>query len=180
MSSTVEMSVVGEPLDRTRLADGAGLLASRLLDEGSAVLEGLHLVEYRLAVVAALVERFGSRHAERAASELQAAVETLAVSERRRQVALGALAADLGVPETATFAELVECAPTRARDGLRRLRAAMLAAKHRIEVLAERAEDILGRRMALVAEVLASASAPEPPIYGRELRSQPRFVDGLL
>jgi hypothetical protein len=158
----------------------ADILAERLLDTGSAVLEELRSVEYRLAVVAALVDRFGSRHAERAAIELQAAVESLAVSERRRQAALAAVAAAVEVPETATFAELVDLVPLRARDALRQLRASMLAAKHRIELLSERAEDVLGRRIALVAEVLACTSEPEPPMYGRELRSKPRFVDGLL
>ena len=161
-------------------AERADVLARELLDTGSAVLEDLHLVEYRLAVVAALVERFGSRHAERAAIELQTAVEALSVSERRRQAALAAVAGELAIPETATFAQLVDLAPLAARDALRQLRASMLVTKHRIEVLSERAEDVLGRRIALVAEVLASTSDPEPPTYGRELRPRPRFVDGLL
>jgi hypothetical protein len=143
------------------------------------VLEDLHLVEYRLAVVAALVERFGSRHAERAAIELQGAVESLAISERQRQGALAALALAFDVPETATFAELIELVASEERDALRRLRSSMLAAKHRIEKLTVRAEDVLGRRITLVAEVLATTD-PEPPTYGRELRSRPRFVDGLL
>ena len=169
MTSTLDVS-----------ADSAELLSERLLSAARAVLEGLHLVEYRLACVAALVERFGSRHAERAAIELQTAVEALATSERRRQGALAALAGVLNIPDTATFAELVEVAPLSAADTLRQLRASMLTAKHRIERLSERAEDVLGRRITLVAEVLASTADSEPPTYGRELRPNPRFVDGLL
>jgi len=169
MTSTLEVT-----------AGSAEVVAEQLLGTGRAVLEALHLVEYRLAVVAALVERFGSRHAERAAIELQTAVESLAVVERQRQSALGALALVLDIPETATFAELVDIAPISVRDSMRLLRASMLSAKHRIEILTERAEDVLGRRITMVAEVLASAGDPEPATYGRELRPRPRFVDGLL
>jgi hypothetical protein len=169
MSSTLEMT-----------ASSAEALAEQLLGAGRMVLEGLLVVEYRLATVAALVERFGSRHTERATIEMQSAIESLASAERQRQAALSSLAITLGIPVTATIGELVDAAPPNVHDALRELRGSMLSAKHRIEGLSERAEDVLGRRIALVAEVLASSAGPEPPTYGRELRPSPRFVDGLL
>lgn len=167
------------------------LKAEQLVAAGNAVHEQLQLVEYRLAVLSGLLDRYGadrdrspqptSSYTERAVHELQSAIEALAITERRRQVIVASLATALGREEGATLAEVVDALPpSPTATALHHLRAAMRATKARVEELVARSEDALGRRIALVAEVLASSGGGEPITYGRPLPSLPRFVDGLL
>ena len=57
----------------------------RLLATTRQLVEGVLAVEYRLAAVAALTEKFGTRYAQRATIELQTASDRLAVIEERRR-----------------------------------------------------------------------------------------------
>jgi hypothetical protein len=164
-------------LDLTPDADEA---SAHLVTTVRSALEDMLLLEYRLATLASVIERFGTRHIERAVTEMQAAVEKLTVTEKQRQVGVAALAEALGISPTLTFVDVIDLAPPGVRGVLTGARADMLGAKRRIDVLVARAEDLLGRRIALVTEVLGSTAEAEESTYGRSARPRPKFVDGLL
>jgi hypothetical protein len=56
----------------------------------------------------------------------------------------------------------------------------LIAARDRIDVLRGKAEDILGRRIALVVEALTAPGGALEATYGREHRPRSRVVSGVL
>ncbi len=138
------------------------------------------LVEHRVAVLTGLVERFGTRYLERASEELLSAVEALSAAGERRAAAVGSLASTLGLRREATLGEIVDAAPEPVSSTLAALRAELNAARRRIAAHSEQNTDLLGRRMALVAEAIAGYPDGIPPVYGRAPQAPPRFVRGLL
>jgi hypothetical protein len=144
------------------------------------LVEAVLVVELRLAAVAALTEKFGTRYAERATIELQGASDRLKVIEERRRAALSVATSLLGNPSVATIDELVDVSPGPIRQLLADSRADLIAARDRIDVLRGKAEDILGRRIALVVEALTSPGGALEATYGREHRPRSRVVSGVL
>jgi hypothetical protein len=144
------------------------------------LVEAVLVVELRLAAVAALTEKFGTRYAERATIELQGASDRLKVIEERRRAALTVATSLLGNPSVATIDELVDVSPGPIRQLLADSRADLIAARDRIDVLRNKAEDILGRRIALVVEALTSPGGALEATYGREHRPRSRVVSGVL
>ncbi len=143
-------------------------------------LEAASLVEYRTVTLTGLIERFGARYLERATLELRAAVEALTAAGRRRATTAGRLATALGLRPDATLAELVDAAPEPFAATLARLRRDLNATKRRIAAHAERSTELLGRRLALVAEVISGYPDGLAPTYGRPLPTAPRLVRGVL
>jgi hypothetical protein len=159
-----------------RLDDRCGELVTTV----RAALDALQVVEHRLATVAALVERHGTRYVQRATIELNTAIEALTVAERRRITQITTLCTELGVVSGTSFAALIDIIGAPFSDPLAEARAQMLSTKARVTDLSERAEEVLGRRLALVAEALAAGGEIETTTYGRATRARPRYVDGLL
>ena len=89
-----------------------------LLASTGDLIDAILVVEYRLAVVAALAERFGTRYSRRATIELQAAVDALAGADARRRATVAAMTAQLGHPSAVTLEELVAIAPEPLRSAL--------------------------------------------------------------
>lgn len=152
----------------------------RLLATTRQLVEGVLAVEYRLAAVAALTEKFGTRYAQRATIELQTASDRLAVIEERRRAALTKATSALGHPAVTTLDELLDVAPGPIRSLLTDARAELIAARDRIEILRGNAEDILGRRITRIVEALTVPGSALESTYGREHRPRPRLVSGVL
>ena len=127
------------------------------------LVEAVLVVEFRLASVAALTERFGARYGERATIELQGASDRLKIIE-----------------EVSTIDELLDVTPGPIRQLLADSRADLLAARDRIDILRGKAEDIVGRRIALVVEALTAPGSALEATYGREHRPRSRVVSGVL
>jgi hypothetical protein len=164
---------VAPELARRGVADEA-LVAIR------AEIEAAALVEYRTLTLTGLIERFGTRYLERATLELVSAVEGLQVSGERRSVSVSRVAGELGLRRDATLAELIDAAPEPFAASLRGLRRELNATKRRIAAHAERNTDLLGRRMAIIAEAISGYPDGLPPLYGRPLPAVPRYVKGVL
>ncbi len=144
------------------------------------LVEAVHAVEFRLASLAALTEKFGTRYAQRATIELQGASDRLAVIEEKRRVAMSAATALLGHPAVKTLEELVDLAPGPIRGLLSDSRTELVAAHERIELLRGKAEVILGRRIARIVGTLTVPGRALEATYGREHRARPRLVSGVL
>jgi len=144
------------------------------------LVEAVHAVEFRLASLAALTEKFGTRYAQRATIELQGASDRLAVIEERRRTALAAATSLLGRPAVTTLNDLLDVAPGPVRGLLADARSELVEAGDRIEVLRGKAEDILGRRIARIVEALTLPGTALEATYGREHRPQARLVSGVL
>ena len=152
----------------------------QLLATTRQLVEAVHAVEFRLAALAALTEKFGTRYAQRATIELQGASDRLAVIEEKRRVAMSAATLLLGNPAVKTLDELVDLAPGPIRGLLTDSRAELVAARDRIDVLRGKAEDILGRRISRIVEALTVPGSALEATYGREHRARPRLVSGVL
>jgi hypothetical protein len=152
----------------------------RLLATTRQLVEGVLAVEFRLAALAALTEKFGTRYAQRATIELQGASDKLAVIEERRRAALSSVTSVLGQPAVKTLDELLDVAPGPVRGLLADSRAELIAARDRIEILRGKAEDILGRRISRIVEALTVPGSAVESTYGREHRPRPRLVSGVL
>jgi hypothetical protein len=144
------------------------------------LVEAVLAVEFRLAAVAALTEKFGTRYAQRATIELQGASDRLAVTEEKRRAALSSATSLLGQPAVTTLDELLDIAPGPIHGLLADAAAELVAARDRIEVLRGKAEDILGRRIARIVEALTVPGSALEATYGREHRPRPRLVSGVL
>ena len=144
------------------------------------LVEAVLVVEFRLASVAALTERFGARYGERATIELQGASDRLKIIEERRRAAMSVATSLLGKPSVSTIDELLYVTPGPIRQLLADSRADLLAARDRIDILRGKAEDIVGRRIALVVEALTAPGSALEATYGREHRPRSRVVSGVL
>jgi len=152
----------------------------KLLATTRQLVEGVLAVEFRLAALAALTEKFGTRYAQRATIELQGASDKLAVIEERRRAALVSVTSVLGQPAVKTLDELLDVSPGPVRGLLADSRAELIAARDRIEILRGKAEDILGRRVSRIVEALTVPGSAVETTYGREHRARPRLVSGVL
>lgn len=152
----------------------------KLLATTRQLVEGVLAVEYRLAAVAALTEKFGSRYAQRATIELQGASDRLSVIEEMRRAALAKANSALGQPAMTTLDDLLDVAPGPIHGLLADSRTELLAARDRIEILRGKAEDILGRRITRIVEALTVPGSALESTYGREHRPRPRLVSGVL
>src|SRR5580658_6780419 len=99
---------MGMPEAATR--DGADAATSPILQATRELVEGVLLVEHRLAAVAALADRFGTQYLARATAELQEATDHLAQIEEQRRAAVNAASALLGRPSVESLDELVALA----------------------------------------------------------------------
>jgi hypothetical protein len=171
------MAMTGAPSGLGTLEQDAN---AGLLTSTGDLVDAILVVEYRLAMVAALAERFGTRYAGRATIELQAAVDALAAADARRRAAVAAMTELLGYPGAVTLEELVAISPEPLRSTLAEARGAVLTARERVNVLRRKADDVLGRRIALIVEALASPGGPPVATYGRDHRPGPRLVNGML
>jgi hypothetical protein len=152
----------------------------KLLATTRQLVEGVLAVEFRLAAVAALTEKFGARYAQRATIELQGASDRLAVIEEHRRAAVSSATAVLGHPAVTTLDELLDIAPGPIRGLLADSRTELMAAHERIEILRGKAEDILGRRITRIVEALTVPGSAVESTYGREHRPRARLVSGVL
>lgn len=157
-----------------------GDLAERAVAAIRAEIEAAAVVEHRSVTLIGLIDRFGTRYLERATLELSAAVEELRASGERRAGAVRRVAEALGLRADATLAELVEAAPQPLSSVLAGLRAKLNASKRRIARHAERNTELLGRRMAIIAEAMSGYPDGLPPTYGRPVPTAPRLVKGVL
>jgi hypothetical protein len=138
------------------------------------------VVEYRLAALAALVGGTGTSYTERATRDLQEATDGIAEIESRRRWELSAAADLLGADATDALDSLIELAPDRLRAALTDARAELDGSRRRIDKLRTTAEEVLGRRITLIAEVLSNPEDRAPAIYGRPHRPRPRRVSADL
>jgi hypothetical protein len=159
------------------LEDGA---TTRVIQATRALVEGVLVVEYRLAAVASLAERFGTKYLARATTELQEATDQLALIEEQRRAAVLEASALLGHPSAETLDELVTVAAEPLRSFLLGTRAELSQAQRRIGLIRGRADDILGRRITLIVEALATPGDITRSIYGRSVRPLPRRVSAHL
>lgn len=157
---------------------GAG--ETRVLQATRELVEAVLLVEHRLAALAALSERFGTRYLMRATTELQAATDHLAAVEEQRRLAVVEATDVLGCPSAETLDELVTAVEEPLRSLLLGIRAELSQAQRRIGLIRGRADDVLGRRIALIVETLATPGDITRSIYGRSLRPLPRRVSAHL
>jgi hypothetical protein len=155
-------------------------VADETLGAIRAELEAARLVEYRTVTLAGLIERFGTSYLERGTLELSAAVEALAAAGAGRAGAVGRLATTLGLRSDATLAELIDASPAPFAAALAQLRRDLNAAKRRIGAHADRTTDLLGRRLALLAETISGHPDGLAPTYGRPAPTTPRLVRGVL
>jgi hypothetical protein len=162
------------------IEDGEQEAVDSLLATTRQLVEAVLAVEFRLAELAALTEKFGTRYAQRATIELQGASDRLAVIEEKRRAAMSSATALLGQPAVKTLDELVDLAPGPIRGLLSDSRTELIAAHERIEMLRGKAEDILGRRIARIVETLTVPGSSLEATYGREHRARPRLVSGVL
>jgi hypothetical protein len=142
--------------------------------------EAARLVEHRTVTLTGLIERFATRYLERATLELMTAIEELRAAGEVRALRVGRVAVSLGLRQDATLAELIDAAPEPLAPTLSRLRRDLNATKRRIAGHAERNTDLLGRRMALIAEAICGYPDGLPPTYGRPAATAPRLVRGVL
>jgi hypothetical protein len=165
-------------------ADAAGEIddeaTMRVLHATRALVEGVLIVEYRLAAVAALAERYGTQYLARATAELQEATDQLAHIEELRRAAVAEASARLGHPSVETLDELVAVAEEPLRTSLCATRSELSQAQRRIGLIRGRADDILGRRITLIVEALATPGDITKSIYGRSVRPRPRRVSAHL
>jgi hypothetical protein len=160
--------------------DGADEATSRILQATRELVEGVLLVEHRLAAVAALADRFGTQYLARATAELQEATDHLAQIEEQRRAAVRAASILLGRPSVESLDELVALAEEPLHSFLLGTRAELSQAQRRIGLIRGRADDILGRRISLIVEALATPGDITKSIYGRSLRPRPRRVSAHL
>lgn len=152
----------------------------RVLHATRELVEGVLVVEYRLAGLAALAERHGTQYLARATTELQAATDQLALIEERRRLAVEGASVLLGHPAVETLDELVAIAEEPLRASLLGARAELSQAQRRIGLIRGRADDVLGRRITLIVEALATPGDITKSIYGRSVRPRPRRVSAHL
>jgi len=152
----------------------------RVLAATRALVEAVLRIEYHLAVASSVAERFGSRYVEQATRFLQAALEELWVVEEQRRSEVEAASRILGAPAPMTLAELAKAAPEPLRSLLESSRSELISAQRRIKTLQAKAEDVLGRRISLIIEALASPVADSGATYGPQRRPQPRVVSARL
>jgi hypothetical protein len=153
---------------------------SRVLQATRELVEGVMVVEHRLAAVAALADRFGTQYLTRATTELQDATDHLAQIEEQRRSAVNAASALLGHPSVETLDELVAIADEPLRSFLLGTRAELSQTQRRIGLIRGRADDVLGRRITLIVEALATPGDITKSIYGRSVRPRPRRVSAHL
>lgn len=169
------MNEAAPPLDNTEQGAMDGVLTTT-----RELVEAVLVVEHRLAAIASLSERFGTRYLARATVELEEAANRLAMGEHRRRSAVARAATFLPPPAVTTLDELVGVAPEPLRTFLADSRAELAVAQERIRLLRERAEDILGRRVTLIVEALSAPGDMANVTYGRSYRARPRHVSARL
>ncbi|HTW98894.1 MAG TPA: hypothetical protein VMD59_08965 [Acidimicrobiales bacterium] len=160
------------------------LAARGVADEAVAAIraetEAARLVEHRTVTLTGLIERFATRYLERATLELTTAIEGLRAAGEVRALCVGRICTSFGLRYDATLAELIDAAPEPFSSTLSRLRRELNATKRRISLHADRNTELLGRRMALIAEAICGYPDGLPPTYGRPEPVQPRLVRGVL
>jgi hypothetical protein len=152
----------------------------RVLQATRELVEGVLVVEHRLAALSALADRYGTQYLARATSELQEATDHLTHIEEQRRAAVSSASALLGRPAVETLDELVALADEPLRSFLLGTRNELSQAQRRIGLIRGRADDILGRRISLIVEALATPGDITRSIYGRSVRPRPRRVSAHL
>jgi|GEM_PF-1635495 hypothetical protein len=138
------------------------------------------LVEHRTATLHALLAHHDARYLPLATSELEDALDELRSAGERRSGLVAGLVPVLGLSLQPTIGDVAAAAPEPYATTIAELRRQLLLAKARIERLSAQNTNLLGQRMALVAETLAGGVTEAAPTYGRTPPSRPRFVRGIL
>ncbi len=167
-------------LETTTAGEVADEATGRVLQATRELVEGVLVVEYRLAAVSSLAERFGTPYLARATSELQEATDQLTHIEEQRRAAVLEASTLLGHPSVETLDELVMVAEEPLHSFLLGARAELSQAQRRIGLIRGRADDILGRRITLIVEALATPGDITRSIYGRSVRPGPKRVSAHL
>lgn len=138
--------------------------------------ELLQLLLFKLEEEQLLLASGRSRWLTHATREVEMVLSEISRAELARAVELESVAPELGLPTTATLAELVEKAPEPWADLFAQHRRAFLEAVEEISTVAESNRDLLRRGYVAVADTLRGLGGLET--HGYDAEGRPATVQG--